>query len=293
MKPTSSVEDPNIAYLPNPHGVNIPVRYYGHEAHGTPVLMIHGLQSHSGWFTQSANFISSLGLPVYAIDRHGSGLSKAPRGATRDFREFIHDVDVAALYAMKTHRKKQVHIIGHCLGSIGAVAYACLRPHSTKSLILTSPGLYTKVQPKLAHKFKIIWSRLTGLETRVPVPLEPWMFSELDEYVSFIKKDSLSLTSVTGRFCFEVYRSRAFVKKHLLNLTMPVWVACAGDDPIVHNEKNKLFLEKLPAQKKKYSLYAAARHILEFSSEKNNFFTDLSQWFRELGESNHAQNPSL
>ena len=284
MKPTSSAQDTHIEFISSPHGFDIPVRVYGKDAKGTPVLMTHGLQSHSGWFVQSAIFIAGLGLPVYLIDRRGSGLSEGKRGSCRHFREFTEDIDAVACHAMNLHGKDKVHVLGHCLGALSALAYAAVRPDEMKSLVLTTPGIYTLTDLSLGEKIKVVWSKLTGREIHLPVPLETEQFSDVEEYTSFIKNDALSLREVTGSFYYEVLRIRLFIRRHLGKINMPVFMACAGRDPICDNARNRHFFEGLQSERKMFRMYERARHILEFSTEKYSFFDDLRRWFESLGE---------
>jgi len=284
IQPVSSTDDRNIEWIDNPHGIPVPVRVFGKNTEGTPVLMIHGLQSHSGWFVQSGDFLGRIGVPVYLIDRYGSGLSPAPRGECRDWRMFVDDIDAVAARAMKYHRKDQVHILGHCLGALGAALFACERPHEIKSLILTSAGMFTKVDVTLKDKLKIVYARIFQQDIQIPVPLKPGMFSEIEEYVSYVAQDPLALSSVSARLYYEIFLVRWMVRFSKGKITMPVFMANAGDDPVSDNEKNEKFLESLPVRVKKLVRYENARHILEYSSEKERFFGDLAGWLRELGE---------
>src|SRR6188474_2637715 len=57
-------EQGETAFLPARDGVQIPVRIFGSHGRRRPVLMTHGLESHSGWFVQSGAFMAGLGHPV-------------------------------------------------------------------------------------------------------------------------------------------------------------------------------------------------------------------------------------
>jgi len=118
MFPTQNIEEKNIRHIPSSANLKIVVRTYGLQNTGVPVILFHGLQSHSGWFTQSSNFIASLGYPAYAVDRLGSGLSEPIKDSQRSFKTFIDTVDTVAQYTMSTHNKTQIHLLGHCLGSL-------------------------------------------------------------------------------------------------------------------------------------------------------------------------------
>src|SRR5262249_2375614 len=64
------------------------------------VILIHGLQSHAGWFVESraGEQLAAQGLAVYAPDRRGSGCSAGPRGDIASFHEWYSDLaDVVRL----------------------------------------------------------------------------------------------------------------------------------------------------------------------------------------------------
>ena len=55
-------------------------------------------------------------------------------------------------------------------------------------------------------------------------------------------------------------------------------MAIAGEDPISDNRRNIRFFENLPADDKMMINYEDARHILEFSQERERFLDDLAFW---------------
>jgi len=276
--PTTSTENENIKFLSTPQGFKIPVRVHGTGGSGIPLVMLHGLQSHSGWFDQSASFIAKQGMPVYAMDRYGSGMSKAPRGGYRSLEEYIEDIDSVAKHAMDKHKKNSVHLLGHCFGAMLAVAYSCVNNYKIKSLTLPTPAIFTKSDVTSLEKLKILWSKISRMDLMIPVPLEAEMMSDLDEYVSFVKSDKLSLHDASGRFFFEAAHMRNFIRRRSDSITAPVFMAFAENDPICRNDKNKLFFNSLLSDDKILKIYPRAQHILEFSVEKENFFKDLVAW---------------
>jgi alpha-beta hydrolase superfamily lysophospholipase len=278
MKPTSSVEDKNIEFISTRSGHKVPVRVYGGEGRGIPLVMLHGLQSHSGWFTQSAAFIAGLGMPVYAMDRCGSGLSDLPKGTQRSTRDLIGDIDAVMEHVIDRHHKERLFLLGHCYGALGALAYACEYKYKLKGLILPTPAVFTKSEPAFIEKAKLVWSKLTGIDIRVPIPFKEEMLSELDEYISFAKKDELALRHLPISFFFEIAKMKLFVKRRAKEITIPIFTALAGQDPICDNERNKRFFESIRSEDKTIKTYSEARHILEFSGQREEFFRDLAEW---------------
>ena len=267
-------------------GRAIPTRVWdvdrgGREA--TPVIMTHGLQSHSGLFARSQAHLASLGLPVYAFDRRGSGLSREPRGDCRDFGELIDDVLAVAEQARKDYGADRVHVFGHCFGALTATAFACRHPERTRTLVLATPGLYTHADLRFVQKLRLAWWLVSRREQRFPVPFDVDMLSELPDCVATAREDPLSLTDATARLFFQVPRLRSFITRKSSALTMPVLMACAGPDPICDNARNRAYFAALPSPAKRLLDYPDARHVLEWSTARDAFFADLRTWFEGEG----------
>ena len=267
-----------IELVPNPGSADICLRVFGSNGEKTPVIISHGLQSHSGWFAQSAAFIAGLGHPVYSMDRRGSGLSQAKRGDLKDFKVMIADFLTVAEFIAKRHGNKQSFVLGHCFGAIPATAYASEHPGNVKGLILTTPAIYTQTEPSLFWKLRILFTPSGRGNFLVPNPLETTQFTELVAYQRFIQSDTLSLQAATGDFYYQVHRARKFIHKNIAKLTMPVFMGIAGEDPICDNRRNLAFFHKIPAADNILIEYNDARHILEFSPEKEKYFEDLTYW---------------
>ena len=274
----SALSKAKIEFIPGTSSAGIYMRVFGKNGGKTPVIMSHGLQSHSGWFVQSAAFMAGLGHPVYSMDRRGSGLSQAPRGDLKDFMIMVEDIHTVAKFVKKRHAKKKIYLLGHCFGAIPAAAYACEYPDNAKGLILTTPAIYTKTEPSLFWKIRILVTPSGKGNFLVPNPLETSQFTELRMYEEFIKSDTLSLKAATGDFYYQVHRARKFVHRNISQLNMPVLMGIAGEDPIVDNQRILVFFQKIPAADNALIEYNDARHILEFSPEKERYFDDLASW---------------
>ena len=270
--------------IPVAAGYDIAVRVFGATGKQTPVIMTHGLQSHSGWFAQSADRMAAHGHPVYAFDRRGSGLSTGPRGDMKTFDEMIDDLLVVADHIKAKYGTRKVFLLGHCFGAIPATVFAIRHPDRTEGLILTTPGIYTLTDLPLSQKLKIFFSRSGQRDFLMPDPLDPSEFTELPPFEAFIRSDPLALRAATGDFYFQVHRARKYLNANTDKIEMPVFMALAGEDPISDNRRNIRFFEDLPADDKMVINYEDARHILEFSPEKERFLADLVFWLNRETE---------
>jgi pimeloyl-ACP methyl ester carboxylesterase len=141
--PTTRIGQSGMEFVSSEDGTKLGVRVAGGKGHRTPVIMLHGLQSHSGWFVQSQTFLANLGFPVFAMDRRGSGFSEGARGDCPDFREMIADVHAVVKLACERHDVEKVHIFGHCFGTIPAALFATAHSGLVASLVKASSGVKT------------------------------------------------------------------------------------------------------------------------------------------------------
>ncbi len=266
------------ATIPVDAGYDIALRIYGQAGDKIPVVMTHGLQSHSGWFAQSAAHMAAQGHPVYAVDRRGSGLSQGPRGDMKSFDEMTDDLLVVADYIAERHGARKFFLLGHCFGAIPAAAFAIRHPDRIEGLVLTTPAIYTHTNLPLSQRFRILFSRAGQRDFLLPDPLPPSEFTELPPFEDFIRSDPLALRAATGDFYTQVHSARWFVRNNTDRIEMPVFMAIAGEDPISDNRRNIRLFENLPADDKMMINYEDARHILEFSPESERFLKDLVFW---------------
>jgi alpha-beta hydrolase superfamily lysophospholipase len=279
-----SLQGSSVQQVTAAEGVSVPVRLFGAAGSRTPLLMVHGLQSHSGWFSQSAAFVAGLGHPVYVIDRRGSGLSRAARGDSKDFLEWSADIRAVADQAMARHGHDHVLVLGHCFGAIPATVYAETDSATVKGLILTTPGIFTHTSIPLSQTLKIATTISGRRNYYFPVPLDPDQFSELPEYEPFIATDPLALRAVTGDLYWQVHKARKYIRRNRDKLSMPILAGFAGEDEIADNARNREWLAGVPSGDKTEVVYTDARHILEYSVERKNFFADLQRWLDKIEE---------
>jgi acylglycerol lipase len=278
---------PDPDWVAAPSGYRIPVRRYGIGGGRRPVVMLHGLESHSGWFVQSARRIAALGLPVHAFDRCGSGVSQADPELGARFDALLAEVDAVAASALAGTGYDSVHLVGHCFGALLAILYAALhRPARLGGvvkappprLVLATPALYTRTDLPPRDKLRVLASLLRRRGPPVRIPLAPEEFSELEPYVELVRGDRLLVRAVPGRLFYEILRARGRLGAAARALRAPLLFAMAADDPICDNPRNQRLYERVTAQKQLRE-YPGARHILEFSGARAAFLDDLAVWY--------------
>lgn len=267
----------------NEGGVEIPVRVFGTNGARRPIILVHGLESHSGWFVQSAAFMAGLGHPVYVVDRRGSGLSSERRGHIESFHQWSRDLERVAQLALRRHHTNKVHVIGHCFGAIPATVFTLENPNLIASLILPTPGFFTTTDLAISQKLRALGDHLHRKSHYLPVLLKTEQFTNQEQYREFIRNDSLKLYEATTTFYWNVNDARDYVRRRREQVRCPVWVGLAGEDEIIRAEPTRELFHDFSSVQKRLIVFPEAKHILEFSPGRDAFFRELESWLRETG----------
>jgi acylglycerol lipase len=263
-------------------GADLPYRFFAAE--GPPratVLHLHGIQSHGGWYVETAAELARRGYSVYLADRRGSGRSGAPRGDFANAAQLVDDV--GRLVEEAGRDGAPVALVGGCWGARPAVGYAARSPGTLAALVLVCPALKATVDLPAARKLQVFAGRALRLRTRVPIPLTPEMFTANPAYLEFVRNDPLSLHDVTARFFFNQY----FWDRRLLAervIAVPVLLMQAGQDPVVDVAAVRGWYERLASPRKDYVRYPEFGHILDFERERQRYWDDLVDWLDGITE---------
>ena len=94
-------------------GVRIFVRsWQPEEQPRAVVLLVHGFNSHSGYYGWVAEQLTARGLAVYAMDLRGRGQSEGERFYVASFAEYICDVELVANLARARERTDLEEALG-------------------------------------------------------------------------------------------------------------------------------------------------------------------------------------
>ena len=239
--------------------------------HRGNVVHLHGIQSHSGWYVETAAELAQRGYAVYLTDRRGSGVSAAPRGDFATSQQLVDDVGSIVDEA----GDQPTVLIGGCWGARPAVAYTAQSPDRIAGLALVAPALKAKVDLTPARKVQVFTR-----QGRVPIPLTPELFTDNQPYLDFVRNDPLSLHDVTARFFFTQF----FWDRQLLalrSLDVPVLLMQPSPDPVVEAGAVRAWYDDLLVPRKDYLAYEGFGHILDFASDRARFWNDLAGWLDE------------
>ena len=272
----SDYEEINIAL---DDGYPAYARYWPAAGSTSAVLHMHGIQSHCGWYTETARAINAAGFAVLQPDRRGSGRNQRDRGAANSHQQLIADGFACARKLRALSGAKRVHLLGVSWGGKLVAAMHVSDPSVTASLTLVAPGIYPIVDVSSAEKFRIGWSMVSNPERVFDIPLnDPTLFTDQPEWIRFLQEDSLQIHQASAGFFLASRRMDRVVAKLGETPAVPLHIFLAGEDRIIDNDKTREMVRALPWPTRFVTQYDKARHTLEFSPARETYLADLIRW---------------
>lgn len=210
-----------------------------HPSPSAVLVLVHGLQSHAGWFTPAAEALRERGTAVYALDRRGSGTSPGVRGDIDRWGEWLDEIDAVVRLARSEHPETPVHLVGHCFGANLALACSLERRPPIRSLVLLTPGLHVLPAYSPLEKVRMAACGLLDPRARFRVPQRDELFTRDPGTLAWIQADSSGARTLTARCAVEIERMRRRVHRDLSRLRHPLLVIEAEHDRIADNERNR------------------------------------------------------
>ncbi|HEX6738894.1 MAG TPA: alpha/beta fold hydrolase, partial [Vicinamibacteria bacterium] len=201
----------------------------------TLVVALHGLLTHSAWFTGLAEGLATRGVHTLGHDRRGSGLNLQERGDVDSAQRLLDDL--GATVEPWREQYPTIVYLGWCLGSCVALEYLLQKPHMGEGLILMSPDVFERhITPAVRLAFDgPQWDDRTLPRLRVPLPVEAYTDTHfLDD---FVRKDELKLKDFTPRLMSASMRLKRDLEARLSAFRKPSLLLLARRDQIIDNER--------------------------------------------------------
>ncbi len=284
-------------------------RWEPERVQGPTVVYNHGLQSHRGWFAQTASELSERGHPVYAFDRIGSGGSDpglaqrrgevvSARGHIRDWRLFLDTVERMLERARLDHPGNDVVLWGNSFGGKVVTAFAWDRAERLEALgvsrvVLTVPGNFQR-KTTMPLPFSLGRLLLSSPLARFSVPMVErdhdngarW-FVRPGPWFDAIVADELSLREVTRTFYLETARMDRFnsAQRATRRFPVPLLALMVRGDRMMDNEKMERYLRRHASDQTSWSFYRGGpeeKHFLLFTEDRDEALAEIETF---LGKS--------
>jgi alpha-beta hydrolase superfamily lysophospholipase len=242
-------------------------------------VVLHGVQSHGGWYHGLGRTLAAAGYETHFPDRRGSGANQADRGHTPSSRRLIDDVAERLRALRDADPGLPLALAGISWGGKTAVVTAAKHPGLVDLLALICPGLQPRVGVSVRERLAIALAFLTDRRRTFPIPLsDPALFTASPDGQRFIAADRLSLRAGTAALLAASTFIDRQVRRVPPRVRQPVLLMLAGHDRIVDNARTLAYFHRLASPDKHVIEYPEAHHTLEFEPDPTRYARDLIAW---------------
>jgi alpha-beta hydrolase superfamily lysophospholipase len=240
------------------------------------ILLVHGFNSHSGYYLWVAEQLLSLGLAVYALDLRGRGRSDGERYYVEKFAEYQADVDALTRHARSREPGLPLFILGHSAGGVIACNYVLDHPGDFAGLICESFA-YQVPAPDFALAVLKGLSHLAPHAHVLKLPKE--QFSRDSKVVKALIDDPLLADEVQPtKTVAEMVRADERLKRDFGLFTLPLLIIHGTRDTVTRPEGSKEFFGSAGSRDKTLKLYEGYFHDPLSDIGKEAVMEDIKGW---------------
>ncbi len=241
------------------------------------LLVVHGLQSHAGWY-MSGEQNADVGISSFAFDRRGSGLSDGKHGHADSVDNFMDDFGSALQHLQSLNsRGLPVHVMANSLGAVVALNYFS-RNHNANiaSLVLTTPGTHSTKEGDYSLFTKL--AILTApAEKYFRSPIRDEHFVDEGSFLDWIKDDPMSRRSFTASFLRAVNQMKKDIGTKAASVDIPLFALTADKDAIIDNAAFEKEVFSNYSARKELRTYDS-KHYLYFGNDRDIVISDIQEW---------------
>jgi len=240
------------------------------------VLLVHGFNSHSGYYAWVADRLVASGLAAYAVDLRGRGQSDGERFFVESMEDYVHDVETLAAIAREREPGLPVFVLGHSAGGVVACVYALEHQSELAGLVCESFA-YQVPAPDLALAV------LKGLSHIAPhahvLKLENKDFSRDPGAVQAMNEDKLIANEVQPtQTVAAMVRADERLEKEIPLLKLPVLILHGTLDKATKPAGSQRFYDRSGSKDKTLKLYEGHFHDLLNDVGREEVMEDITGW---------------
>ncbi|XP_050218383.1 uncharacterized protein LOC126669097 [Mercurialis annua] len=245
------------------------------------VVLMHGLNEHSGRYSDFARQLNANGLKVYGMDWIGHGGSDGLHSYVHSLDYAVNDLKSFLDKVLKENPGLPCFCFGHSTGA-AIVLKAMLDPKiesRVSGVVLTSPAV--GVQPShpifvvLAPIFSFLLPRFqlsAANKKGTPVSRDP-------EALIAKYSDPLVYTgAIRMRTGYEILRITTYLQQNLSRLTLPFLVLHGTADTVTDPEASSKLYQEASSTDKTIKLFEGYLHDLLFEPERQDIANDIIEW---------------
>ena len=258
-------------------GLNIFTRSWlpAGQARGV-VVLVHGFNSHSGYYSWVAGQLVANGLAAYALDLRGRGKSEGERFYVEKFSDYVNDVHSFVKIAKSEQPNLPAFLLAHSAGGVVGCVYALEHQAELSGLICEDFAHEVPAPDFALAVFK-------GLSHIAPhahtLKLKNEDFSRDPKVVEAMNSDPLIANeSQPVETMAEMVRADERLKKEFPLITLPVLILHGSADKVTKPSGSQHFYERAGSKDKTLKIYEGNYHDILNDIDKETVMADILEW---------------
>jgi alpha-beta hydrolase superfamily lysophospholipase len=240
------------------------------------VAIVHGFNSHSGYYHWVAEQFTARGLAVYAVDLRGRGLSDGERYYVEKVADYVNDVHALVTLARTREPGSPIYLLGHSAGGVISCTYALERQDGLAGLICESFA-YQVYAPDFALAVLKGLSHVAPHAHVLKLPIED--FSRLPDVVARMHNDPFVANEVQPTHTVaEMVRADERLKRDFPLLKLPLLILHGTADKVTRPGGSQFFHDTAGSADKTLKLYPDHAHDLLNDLDKEVVMGDIVGW---------------
>lgn len=240
------------------------------------VAIVHGVNSHSGYYLWTGEQLAASGLAVYALDLHGRGKSDGERFYLEKIGDYLDDVNALVKLAKSREPGLPVYLFGHSAGGVVSCVYTLEHQAELAGLICESFAFRVA-----APDFAV--SVVKGLSHLAPhahvLTLKKEDFSRDPQVVEAMNNDPLTANETQPtKTVAELARADDRLEKEFPLITLPVLILHGTADKVTRPSGSQFFYDTTGSTDKTLKLYEGHAHDLLNDFDKEVVMADIKSW---------------
>lgn len=243
------------------------------------IVLVHGFNSHSGYYAWVAEQLVADGLAVYALDLRGRGKSDGERFYVAKFEDYVNDLAKFIDMVKSQEAGLPIYLLGHSAGGVVSCVYALEHQGKLAGFICESFAFQVPAPDFALAVFK-------GLSHVAPhahvLRLKNKDFSRDPTVVAAMDEDPLiARETQPTQTLAEMVRADERLKKGFSTITLPLLILHGTSDKAAKPSGSQFFYDNAGSTDKTLKLYEGGYHDLLNDTNKATVMADVKSWIDE------------
>ena len=242
------------------------------------LLLVHGLAEHSGRYRHFAEYFTTAGYALCALDHPGHGRSAGKRCHIRRFSDFMSVLDECVNRLKDAYPGVPRVIVGHSMGGLIAAAFLLERQSEFVAAVVSGAAIRTPQPPSrfVLLIVKMIASLLPGVGV---MQLDSSGVSRDPQVVDKYDNDPLvHRGKVSARLAAELFAAMDSVLADAPRIQLPMLLLHGGSDSLTDVNGSKLLHDRISSEQKKIIVYDGLFHEVYNEPEQLAVMADVKAW---------------